>query len=77
MATEYKYKRKSLIITGLGTFMATLDSSIINVSLPTIANDLKASIPMVGWVVLSYSLVIFSLLMIFGSLSEKKGLQLC
>lgn len=55
--------------------MATLDSSIINVSLPTIAKDLKASIPLVGWVVLSYSLVIFSLLMIFGALSEKKGLQ--
>ena len=68
-----RYKRKSLIITGLGTFMGTLDASIINVSLPTISRDLGTTISMVGWVILSYSIAVFSLLMLFGALSEKKG----
>jgi len=36
-----RYKRKSLIITGLGTFMGTLDASIINVSLPFIIFDCR------------------------------------
>ncbi len=70
-----KYKKRILIITGLGTFMGTLDSSIVNVSLPTLSRELGASIDMVGWVVLSYAMTIFSLLMVFGALSEKKGYQ--
>ena len=70
-----RYKHKSLIITGLGTFMGTLDASIINVSLPTISRELETTVSMVGWVVLSYAIALFSLLMIFGALSEKKGYQ--
>jgi len=70
-----RYKHKSLVITGLGTFMGTLDASIINVSLPTISRELNTSVSMVGWVILSYALALFSLLMIFGALSEKKGYQ--
>lgn len=68
-----KYKHKAAVITGLGTFMATLDSSIVNVSLPTISRDLATTIDMVGWVILSYGIAIFSLLMVLGALSEKKG----
>ncbi|MBN2227517.1 MAG: MFS transporter [candidate division Zixibacteria bacterium] len=69
------YKRKSLLITGAGTFLGTLDSSIVNVSLPTVGRELGASIEMVGWVVLSYSITIISLLMVFGAVGEKKGFQ--
>ncbi|MCP4704112.1 MAG: MFS transporter, partial [candidate division Zixibacteria bacterium] len=67
------YKRKSLIITGLGAFLATLDSSIVNVSLPTISNELSTTMNMSGWVMISYSIVIVSLLMVFSALAEKKG----
>ncbi|UCD17529.1 MAG: MFS transporter [Candidatus Zixiibacteriota bacterium] len=70
-----KYRGKSLLITGLGTFLGTLDASIVNVSLPTISRELGTTIDMVGWVVLSYSIIIISLLMVFGAISEKKGFQ--
>ena len=70
-----KYKHKALLVAGLGTFLATLESSIVNVSLPTIARELTTSLTMVGWVVLSYSVTIISLLMVFGAVSEKKGFQ--
>ena len=75
-AEDYsKYKHKSLIVSGLGTFMGTLDSSITNVSLPTISRDLQTTIELVGWVILAYGITLFSLLMIFGVVSEKKGYQ--
>jgi len=67
------YKHKSLIITGLGAFLATLDASIVNVSLPTISSELSTSMNMTGWVVISYSVAIVSLLLVFSALAEKKG----
>jgi len=70
-----KYKKKALVITGLGTFLGTLDSSIVNVSLPSISRDLNTTVDMVGWVVLAYAITIITLLMLFGSLSAKKGFQ--
>ncbi len=70
------FKYKSLIISGLATFLGTLDSSIVNVSLPTIGNDLGTTIDLVGWVVLSYAITIIALLMVFGAVSEKKGYRL-
>ncbi|PKK84882.1 MAG: hypothetical protein CVT49_01635 [candidate division Zixibacteria bacterium HGW-Zixibacteria-1] len=70
-----RYKYKSLVITGLGTLMGTLDASIVNVSLPTISRELNTTVSMVAWVVLAYSIAVFPLLMVFGAVSEKKGFQ--
>jgi len=53
--------------------MSTLDGSILNVALPTIADSLGASIETVAWVVLSYTLTLVSLMMIFGAWTERKG----
>jgi len=53
--------------------MATLDGSILNVSLPSIAQDLNCDIDLVVWVVLSYSLTVISLLMLFGAWAQRKG----
>ena len=61
------------VITALGTFMATLDSSIVNVALPTLAQDLAASVDSAQWVVTSYLLAITSLLLIFGKLGDLGG----
>jgi len=66
-------KRTALVIAGLGAFLGTLDSSIVNVSLPTISSALKTTIDLTGWVVLSYSIAIVSLLLVFGAWAEKKG----
>jgi len=53
--------------------MATLDGSILNVALPTIADNLKCTIDEVAWVALSYILTLVSLLLIFGVWTERKG----
>ncbi|UCG62580.1 MAG: MFS transporter [Candidatus Zixiibacteriota bacterium] len=53
--------------------MATLDGSILNVGLPTISTDLGCPVDVVAWVVLSYSLTLISLLLVFGVWSGVKG----
>ena len=52
--------------------MATLDSSIVNIALPTIRHELNAG-DSVEWVVLSYLLTTTSTLLIMGKLSDWLG----
>ncbi len=68
-------QNKYLLFTvgAIGTFMATLDGSILNVALPTISNDFAVSISMISWVVVSYSLTLISLMLLFGVWVDKKG----
>ena len=57
----------------LGTFMATLDSSIVNVALPTLATTFRASVTQIEWVSLAYMLTITGLLLPFGRLGDALG----
>lgn len=61
-----------LATLAFGTFMATLDSSIVNIALPTIRRELEAG-DSVEWVVLSYLLTTTSTLLIMGKLSDWLG----
>ena len=67
------HKYKFFTVGAIGTFMSTLDGSILNVALPTIADQLKCNINLVAWVILAYSLTVVSLMMIFGAWTERKG----
>jgi len=67
------HKYRFFTVGAIGTFMSTLDGSILNVALPTIANQLQCNINVVAWVILAYSLTVVSLMMIFGAWTEKKG----
>lgn len=55
-----------------GTFMSTLDSSIVNIALPTIRRELNAG-DNVEWIVLCYLLTTTSTLLIMGKLSDWVG----
>ncbi len=69
-----KANRYKLFAVGaIGTLMATLDASILNVALPSISNDLHADIDTVAWVILSYSLTLISLMIAFGAWTERRG----
>lgn len=56
-----------------GTFMATLDSSIVNIALPTLTKELASDLSQVKWVVILYLLTITCLLLPFGRLSDQLG----
>lgn len=57
----------------LGTFMATLDASVVNVALPTLAREFDAGLGSVEWVVLSYLLALVALQLNAGRLSDLMG----
>ena len=57
----------------MGTFMAVLDSSIVNVALPLIGASLGVELPEVQWVVTAYLLVITILLPLFGKVGDLYG----
>jgi drug resistance transporter, EmrB/QacA subfamily len=67
------YRWYVLMAVAIGTFMATLDSSIVNVALPTISHQLHSDLSTLEWVVTAYLLTISSLLPVFGRLADLLG----
>ncbi|HUV84036.1 MAG TPA: MFS transporter, partial [archaeon] len=67
------YKWKAMFVVSIGVFMATLDSSIINVSLPTLTAYFSTDITTIQWVILSYLLTITALLLTLGRISDIYG----
>ncbi len=65
-------ERRWLILTSvsLGSLMATLDGSIVNIALPAIEDDFRVDLTSIEWVVVAYLLVIGALLLPFGRLGE-------
>src|SRR5215204_2291741 len=62
--------RKWLVLTAVsvGAFISTLSGSIVNISLPTIADDFGVGISDIEWIVVAYLLTAGSLLLTFGRL---------
>ncbi len=69
--------RDALIIfsVALATFMARLDSYIVNVSLPTMARYFDSSLSDISRVVFIYVLAASSTLLLFGKLADRTGLR--
>lgn len=67
-------KEWAILLTVLPmTFMTTLDSSIVNVALPTMAKELNTSMAGIEWVVTSYLIVICATILLFGKLGDILG----
>lgn len=62
-----------LIATILGSSMAFIDSSVVNVALPRLQVELNASASSVQWVVEAYALFLGALILIGGSLGDQFG----
>jgi len=57
----------------LGSSMAFIDGTVVNVALPALQSDLRVSLANVQWVVESYALFLAALLLIGGSLGDMYG----
>ncbi len=62
-----------LAATILGSSMAFIDGTVVNVALPALQNALHASIAEVQWVVEAYALMLAALLLVGGSLGDILG----
>lgn len=61
------------VAIALGTFVSYLDSSIVNIALPTLTRYFQADLTVINWVVTSYLLMITGLVIICGRLADMYG----
>jgi MFS family permease len=62
-----------VLATSLGSGIAFLDATVVNVALPAIGLDLDASVAGMQWIVNGYTLTLASLILIGGSLGDRFG----
>src|SRR5438046_3176604 len=62
-----------LAATILGSSMAFIDGTVVNVALPALQRSLNATVVDVQWVVEAYSLLLSALLLLGGSLGDRYG----
>ncbi len=65
--------RWALAATVLGTSLAFLDSTIINIALPRIGRDLDAQLAGLQWVINGYTLSLAGLILLGGALGDRYG----
>lgn len=73
LAHPCRRKKLALAATILGSSMAFIDSSVVNVALPSIQTELGASVAAIQWVVDAYLLFLGALVLVGGSLGDKLG----
>src|ERR1043165_199868 len=65
-----------LAATIIGSSMVFIDGTVVNVALPALQDNLKATVVDVQWVVESYALFLASLLLVGGALGDHFGRRL-
>lgn len=66
-------KRWVLAATILGSSMAFIDSTVVNVALPVMQRELQADVASSQWVIDAYLLVLSSLILAGGALGDRMG----
>ena len=62
-----------LVFISIAVALIIVDSTIVNVAIPSIVRDLDISSTQVQWVQESYTLVFAALLLVFGTLADRYG----
>src|SRR5579884_2657936 len=72
---ELSHARRYLVlgICCMSLLIVGLDTTIVNVALPAIHQDLKASVSGLQWTIDAYTLVLASLLILSGSTADRLG----
>lgn len=65
-----------LLATILGSSMAFIDASAVNVALPVMQRDLHATMTDIQWVVEAYSIFLAALILVGGALGDRFGRKL-
>src|SRR6202167_4398102 len=68
-------RSKAMILSALllASFAVNLDTTLVNVALPSLVRELHATTTQLQWVVDAYNLVFAALLLTFGILSDRLG----
>jgi EmrB/QacA subfamily drug resistance transporter len=68
-----RHRTLVLVICCLSLFIVGMDTTIVNVALPSIGRDLHASVSGLQWTIDGYTLVLASLLMLSGATADRVG----
>ncbi|MEV4639967.1 MFS transporter [Actinoplanes sp. NPDC049548] len=73
--SELSPRRRQLVlaICCMSLFIVGLDTTIVNIALPSLRADLDASVSGLQWVIDAYTLVLASLLVLAGSTADRVG----
>ncbi len=73
--TEIDFRMKWYVMAAvaMGIFLSTIDSSIVNLALPTLVRELHTDFPTVQWVILGYLLGLTALMLSVGRLADIRG----
>ncbi|PZC46338.1 MAG: MFS family permease [Chloroflexi bacterium] len=70
---KYRLRWWTLLVLSISLVLIAVDTTILNVAIPTIQRDLGASASGLQWIVSSYILVFAGLLLTFGFLGDRYG----
>jgi EmrB/QacA subfamily drug resistance transporter len=66
-------RRWTLVATIVGSSLTFIDATVVNVALPALQADLRATITDVQWVIEAYALFLGSLILVGGSIADQFG----
>ena len=72
-ATRTSHRGAALAVLCLAAFIINLDTTIVNVALPSLVRELGATISELQWVVAAYGLTFAALVLAGGSLGDRFG----
>ena len=70
---QQQKKWQLFLVVAVGVFMSTLDSSMVNIALPSIMDEFNSSLATTEWVVMMYLLTITVSLLFWGHLADYLG----
>ncbi|MEV4352472.1 MFS transporter, partial [Actinoplanes sp. NPDC049596] len=66
-------RRLAILVVTLAVFMTNLDLWIVNVALPAMGADFRASLGDLSWVLNAYAITLAALLVVAGRLGDRIG----
>jgi len=76
MEADTRARKWTLVAVCTTTFMLLLDITVVNVALPSIQEELNASLTGLQWVVDAYALTLAALILTAGALADRYGRRL-
>jgi EmrB/QacA subfamily drug resistance transporter len=73
--TQHEKRWWTLVVLSISLLVITIDGTVVNTALPTLARELDASSSQLQWIVDAYTLVFAGLLLVAGSLGDRFGRQ--
>ncbi|MGF9964603.1 MFS transporter [Bacillus rhizoplanae] len=67
-----------ILTTGIGMFLSTLDTGIINVALPFLEKEFHSTVAITAWSVTIYVMALSATILLFGKISDCVGrIRIC